>query len=101
MFAPWPCFTEAMYLLYTIGGWPMQRLLRRYVSSGRLMLYAPSEAEIIRAEVLMEKSRDPPMDLADAVLVAAETLRQSQIFTLDSRFYAYRTIDGKAFEVVP
>lgn len=102
MVAPWPCFTEAMYLLHTIGGWPMQRLLWRYVSSGRLTLYAPSALEIIRAEVLMEKYRDTPMDLADAVLVAAaETLSLTRIFTLDSHFYAYRTADGRAFEVVP
>ena len=102
MLAPWPCFTEAMYLLYTIGGWPMQCLLWRYVRSGALTLYAPSALEIIRAEALMEKYRDTPMDLADAVLVAtAETLDLRQVFTLDSHFYAYRTAEGKAFDVAP
>lgn len=80
----------------------MQRLLWRYVRSGGLALYAPSASKISRAEVLMEKYRDTPMDLADAVLVAAaETLSLSQVFTLDSHFYAYRTADGEAFMIVP
>lgn len=51
---------------------------------------------------LMEKYRDTPMDLADASLVvAAETLNLTGIFTLDSDFYVYRIKEIAAFEVVP
>ena len=42
------------------------------------------------------------MDLADASLVAAaEHLRMSRIFTIDSDFYVYRINDKDAFEVIP
>ena len=102
LLTPWPCFTEAMYLAYGAGGWPMQRLLWRYVSSGRLRLYTPREADLTRMEVLMEKYRDTLMDMADAALVVtAEALQLRRIFTLDSDFYVYRLADGNALEVIP
>ena len=42
------------------------------------------------------------MDLADASLVvAAETLRLSRIFTLDTDFYIYQREGNQPFEVVP
>lgn len=101
MLTTWPCFAESMYLVYGAGGWPMQRLLWRYVTSGRLGIYVPTDAKLMRMEALMEKYRDTPMDLADASLVvAAETLGQRRIFTLDSDFYVYRLADGSALEVV-
>jgi len=43
-----------------------------------------------------------PMDLADASLVVtAEILRLSRIFTLDSDFYVYRINGVEAFAVSP
>jgi len=62
----WPCFTEAMYLLYRFGGWPLQRLLWRYVESGALQFYVLTETDALRMLRLMERFRDRPMDLADA-----------------------------------
>lgn len=51
---------------------------------------------------LMEQYQDIPMDIADASLVAAaESLRQTTIFTLDSDFFIYPLNDGRAFNVVP
>jgi len=71
----WAAYTEAMYLLFGIGGWPMQRDLWGYVETGVLQLHAPDETEPSRMMSLMEQYRDCPMDLADATLVAAaETL---------------------------
>ena len=32
----WPAFTEAMYLVYQIGGWPLQRNVWSYVEEGTL-----------------------------------------------------------------
>ena len=51
---------------------------------------------------LMEQYRDTPMDLADASLVtAAETLRLTRIFTLDSGFYVYRINNTGVCKIVP
>ena len=50
----WPAFTEAMYLAYREGGWPMQRLLWRYLTDGALRCHLPSSVEIERMQALME-----------------------------------------------
>jgi predicted nucleic acid-binding protein len=98
----WPCFTEAMYLTHRVGGWPMQRLLWQFVARRVLTIHESSQAEADRMAKLMEQYRDTPMDLADASLVvAAETLGTSRVFTLDHHFLVYRRDDSFAFEVVP
>ena len=98
----WPVFTEAMYLLLGIGGWPLERALWDYVLKGVVRFHFPDGAEIQRIADLMERYRDRPMDLADASLVAAaETLDVSRIFTQDSDFYIYRFRDTSVFEVMP
>lgn len=51
---------------------------------------------------LMEKYQDTPMDFADASLVsAAEILNTNKIFTLDTDFYVYRINETESFEVIP
>ena len=83
----WPCFTEAMDLLGTVGGYRYQAELWRLQSARRLVLHELTAAECGRAAALMEKYRDAPMDLADASLVAvAEALNLRQVFTIDSHF---------------
>jgi predicted nucleic acid-binding protein len=91
-----------MYLVYQVGGWPLQHNLWEYVEQGLLRLHSSIEAEQRRMRQLMEQYRDTPMDLADASLVAtAEVLNLSRIFTLDSDFYVYRINNTGVFEVVP
>ena len=98
----WACLTEAMCFLGSAGGWRLQAPLWQMLRSGVLRLHVPSEEEMLRTGVLMERYRDIPMDLADASLVAAaETLGLSEILTLDRHFYAYRIHDTQAFTVVP
>ena len=98
----WSAFTEAMYLVYQIGGWPLQRNLWQYVEEGILHLHSSPDTEQKRMRQLMEQYSDTPMDLADASLVAtAEALHLTRIFTLDSDFYVYRIKDTGTFEVVP
>jgi predicted nucleic acid-binding protein len=98
----WPCFTEAMHLLYRAGGSSSQQELWREVIDGRLLLHESSDDELLRMRDLMAKYRDLPMDLADAsVVAAAETIGQRNVFTLDHHFRIYRLGDGSAFEVVP
>ena len=102
MLTTWPCFAEAMYLLYRYGGYPAQKALWSYVEDGILTFHSSGINEHKRMQAVMEQYRDRPMDLADASLVAAaEALDLSRIFTLDSDFYVYRLHNTGAFEVVP
>ncbi|MEL7358100.1 MAG: PIN domain nuclease [Cyanobacteria bacterium J06560_6] len=97
----WPCFTEAMYLLYEASGWSGQSKLWEFWNRNFLLVHNTDTAEQQRMKVLMEKYRDTPMDLADASLVAAaERLKQNRVFTLDSDFYVYRINDKDAFEII-
>jgi uncharacterized protein len=92
----WPCFTEAMYLLFRAGGFPAQKELWRLVADDRLFLHELSPSAASRSAELMEKYRDRPMDLADATLVAlAESLSIADVFTLDHDFHVYRLASGK------
>ena len=98
----WPCFTEAMYLVFQAGGYPAQAELWRWRTAGRLSLHDLTGSEMERMAALMDKYKDQPMDLADASLVAAaERLGLKRLFTLDSDFYIYRLADGSALECVP
>jgi predicted nucleic acid-binding protein len=98
----WSCFTEAMYLLGRYGGWPAQMELWSYVVDQILVFHFSDKQEQMRMQALMEQYRDIPMDLADASLVtAAESLDQTQIFTLDRDFYIYRLPGNQPFDVVP
>jgi predicted nucleic acid-binding protein len=98
----WPCFTEAMYLLFQAGGYPAQVELWRWRTAGRLVLHDLTGGEMDRMAALMDKYRDRPMDLADASLVAAvERLGLRRVFTLDSDFHIYRLADGSALDCVP
>ena len=98
----WVCFTEAMYLLGTVGGYRYQEALWSLRTTGRLVLHELTAAEADRMAALMAQYQDTPMDLADASLVVvAESRALHRVFTTDSDFYVYRLADGSALEVVP
>lgn len=98
----WVCFTEAMYLLGTVGGHRFQSALWRLRATGRLQLHDLTGAEADRMEALMAQYYDTPMDLADASLVViAESRSLRRVFTTDSDFYVYRLMDGSVLQVVP
>jgi len=97
----WPCFTEAMYLLDGLGGYPLQGRLWQARSEGKLLLLDIARAEADRMDVLMRQYQNVPMDLADASLVAvAEARGFRRLFTMDSDFHIYRLADGAVLEVV-
>jgi uncharacterized protein len=97
-----PCFSEAMYMLGEAGGYRFQAQLWEMRRAGDLLLHEMTTSEIDRAEVLMEKFNDSPMDFGDASLVAvAETRGLRQVFTLDHHFWGYRLADGSALEPIP
>jgi hypothetical protein len=73
-----------------------------YVVDQILVFHFSDKQEQMRMQALMEQYRDIPMDLADASLVtAAESLDQTQIFTLNRDFYIYRLPGNQPFDVVP
>jgi predicted nucleic acid-binding protein len=97
-----PAFTEAMYLMYRLGGYRGQQAL------WTLRKAAPLETAIPdwdRAQALMHQYHDTPMDLAHATLVAlAESCKQRTILSLDSDFLVYRIWHGRrqySFRLVP
>lgn len=98
----WPCFTEAMYLLGSVGGYSYQAPLWRLRGGRRLVLHNLTAAEVDQMATLMEKYADTPMDLADASLVAvAESRSLSRVFSIDSDCRVYRLRSGRALDVVP
>jgi predicted nucleic acid-binding protein len=98
----WVRFTEAMYLLGTVGGYRYQAALWSLWATGRVVLHDLTPAEADRMAALMAQYQDTPMDLADASLVVvSESRGLHRVFTTDSDFYVYRLADGSALEVVP
>ncbi len=98
----WPAFTEAIYLLGQVAGWPGQDALWAMIRRRALTL-ADLDLELaLRSAELMDRYRDHPMDLADATLVAlAETRDLRTIFTLDEHFRTYRLANRRYLHVVP
>ena len=97
-----PCFTEAVYLLGAVGGYVYQEKLWGLYATKRLHLHLSSSDEIDRMNDLMRIYQDRPMDFADTSLIAAaEQLNHKQIFSVDSDFYIYRLIDGRALQLIP
>ncbi len=102
MVTTWPCFGEAMYMLGRNGGYRLQEGLWNLRKRGILAIHDLTEAEVDRAEALMARYHDSPMDLGDASLVAlAEARGLKQVFTLDHHFWSYRLADGSVLETIP
>ena len=89
-----PVLTEAFHLLTpdSIGA----DRLRDFILDGGLTVWFMNHDAVVRAFELMEQYRDHPMDLADAsLIVAAESLRTTKVFTLDrTDFRTYRIRRG-------
>lgn len=81
----WVCFTEAMYLLGTAGGYRYQAALWNLRATGRLVLHDLTPVEADRMVALMAQYQDTPMDLADASLVVvAESRTLRRVFTTET-----------------
>jgi hypothetical protein len=93
--------TEAMHFVSDDRSGP--RYLADLVATSGMEVYDLSRPpELHEAVSLMEKYSDTPMDFVDATLVLlAEALQVSEIFTLDRRgFSTYRTRKRRAFRLV-
>lgn len=91
-----PVLTEAFHLLDPSSQGSVA--LRAFVLGGGTRMFELGDDGLSRAFELMEAYRDQTMDLADASLVvAAESLRTTRIFTLDrSEFTTYRARIGRS-----
>ena len=70
--------------------------LRDFIARGGARMWFFDDVTLPRAFELMEQYADHPMDLADAsLIVAAETLVTTKVFTLDRQdFLTYRVRRG-------
>ena len=89
-----PVLTEAFHILSPEAQGSQQ--LRVFIERGGMGVHFSSETELARAFELMENYRDPPMDLADASLVAAaESVGTRKVFTVERNdFESYRVRRG-------
>lgn len=90
-----PVLTEAFHLLdHASQG---AQALKSFIANQGLTIWWFSDRTLARAFRLIDQYEDHPMDLADASLVvAAEALRTTRIFTIDRRdFLAYRARIGR------
>jgi predicted nucleic acid-binding protein len=90
-----PVLTEVFYLLGPASHGSMA--VRALLMKGGLRVWWLADRSLSRAFHLMDEYVDHPMDLADASLVvAAEALRTTRVFTIDRRdFLAYRARVGR------
>ena len=97
----WPVLTECFYLLNF--SWEVQDSVWLFIQRGGIEIYPLEKELLIRCRELMRQYRDLPMDLADATLVVlAEVLDLSKIFTLDQKdFSVYRFKGRKRFTLIP
>jgi hypothetical protein len=92
--------TEATYLLEFSGR--AQRALLTFIAGGAIDLMSIDADGIRRAESLMLKYEDLPMDFADAtVVVLAELLGTFSVFTLDRRDFGIYRLGRRKFGLLP
>jgi len=97
LYTTWPVLTEVCHMLSF--NTQVQIDFLEWVDRGGIRLYQIDFEMLKRIIQLTIKYVDVPMDLADATLiVAAEGLKITEIITIDSDFYAYRTIRNKALK---
>jgi uncharacterized protein len=92
--------TEATYLL----GFSQraQRALLSFIAAGGVEVADFDNARVSRAAALMQRFADLPMDFADATLVVlAEEMHTTTVFTLDRRDFAVYRAGRRTFRLLP
>jgi predicted nucleic acid-binding protein len=92
--------TEATYLLEFSGR--AQRAVLAFIAGGGLEVAEFGARAVERASSLMSKYEDLPMDFADATLVVlAESLNTTTVFTLDRRDFGIYRVGRRKFTMLP
>ena len=96
----WPVLTETCHLLVARVGVKAEISFVRNAREGAFQLFALATDHLSKAEGLMVKYQNLPMDLADASLVIlAEELGSGRILSTDLRdFRTYRWKNHKPFQ---
>lgn len=92
--------TEATFLL----GFSQraQQALLSFIAAGGVEIAAFDAARVSRAAALMARFADLPMDFADATLVVlAEELHTTSVFSLDRRDFAVYRAGRRSFRILP
>lgn len=103
----WPCLTEALQLTQRTQNRKERRLyLQSQIADlfhkGIAAIHSPGPEEFPRILELLEQFQDRPISLADASLVVvAETLNLTRVFTYDSDFRFYTMRNGETLEMYP
>ena len=94
LFTTVPVLTEAFHMLSPSSTGADR--LRDFIARGGATVWFLDTPTLQRAFELMEQYADHPMDLADAsLIVAAETLTTTRVFTIDRQdFQTYRIRRG-------
>lgn len=85
----WPVLTEASHMLdFSLKA---QMNLLEWVNRGGIQIVPLTEKHLNSIISYSEKFADVPMDLADAsLMVASEIIQTNKIVSIDSDFYIYR-----------
>ena len=95
----WPVMTETCHLLAARLSVEAELAFVRSASAGAFQIFDLELGHLERIQILMDKYRDLPMDLADGSLVLlAEELGSGRILSTDQRdFRTYRWKNRKPF----
>lgn len=95
----WSIITEAAYILKTHVHLRAQLDFLEWISLDGLEIFELQKGQLSKIIGLQNKYSDLPMDFADATLIiAAETLDISKVFSLDKDFSIYRILGKKRLE---
>lgn len=95
----WSIITETAYILKTHVHLRAQLDFLEWISLDGLEIFELQKGQLSKIIGLQNKYSDLPMDFADAILIiAAETLNISKVFSLDKDFSIYRILGKKRLE---
>ncbi len=95
----WPIITEVTYILMDRVHLQAQLDFLTWISLGGLEIFDLQKEHLTKIIELQKKYSDRPMDFADAtLLIVAESLATTKVFSLDMDFSIYRVLGKKQFE---
>ncbi|MBU0897394.1 MAG: PIN domain-containing protein, partial [Candidatus Omnitrophica bacterium] len=86
--ATWPIIAEAAYILKAHVHLEAQLDFLKWINLGGVEIFDLTKEHLSRIIELQKKYSDIPMDFADAtLLITAETLNISKVFSIDKDFF--------------
>ncbi len=95
----WPIITEVTYILEAHVHLEAQLDFLKWIILGGLEMFDLTRVHLSRIIELQKKYSNLPMDFADAtLLIAAEALDTTKVFSLDKDFSIYRMLGKRHME---